>query len=457
MQIQLRALVFLFVPVLGLNSCSKDREVDNWRMPEPAVVSEKEPVIETAQATGERVLAFSSAGRRLLPEDAALRFAAAGETPDWVRLDVQSNCSYEGRFYLQTLQLGPHASIGLKNLWPAQLWQAVSNADLQKSECDFKFTATNKAGSTHEFSLDRVKLKNFAGADERAIESSFSAQKPLVGATQEANRLFLNFTNAFASSDEVRLVCGKEAVATTIEAASRSSYPLEGLMQLMGLHGRQSCRLIVSSAPAAGDAIAFRLTDDLPFKFPSVVVSVRTELPFALQTVTTARPNIPLIRFIVSNETDEPALLAPLAANEAAIRLVAVSQGRLSEQGTSNQVALNVFIDGQPQGPSPIAVPAHGQIVIELNVAQNTLVNCLATAYDVAIMGLRFGFLDPLTLTQLDHASEAQGTAILKIPPSTLANPSMSVVFPSSQPDWGLDLQGQTIQRLEPPQKFCGM
>lgn len=331
------------VPVLGLFSCSKDK--DEWTLNEPMIVSsgETEP------------MGVSQASRRAFSSDAHLVF----EDGAWSSLDVVAVCDLAGQFYEEQLTTTFRREIPLKSLWPASLLKNSNNAQLVQSQCDLRFVARTENGSSHDFELKRVHLLNFAATDRA---QTFSAQKAITSdeATLTNSSEFLK-TLVKESPDgaTTTLACGNDSVSVSALEASRDGNIVRTLIRRLNLRGQRTCRFIVETAKTGLND--FEMTDEVAIQFPKIPVS------FAWRFPQLARPQgmrtgagLFVLVGVLKNEGTDPTVLTIPRTTSLNIRSIALGnlvQGFASSQTFfEGEVGPNLAFVSQLTGPPYVIV-----------------------------------------------------------------------------------------------------
>lgn len=444
MKTRFKVIVLIFVPILGLLSCSKDPKVDSWQMSEP-----------TIEAAGQPPLTVRAASRRTLPADSALKFS--GEI--WSTLQVKSTCDYNGKPFQSEAAISYRDTLTLKSLWPATLWKTFSDTELAKSECAFSFLVTTASGSTQTFSLESVKLASFVNANFAAKLSTLS----LTGVSSSSQPAFVDavrsLTDTVSDDGQMTLRCANASATMTIRAAARTPNAVQSLMNQLGLHGRQLCRFIVSEANSGRDVSKFEMTNEIFTKFPAVTLTTLVEFPMRSAIEMLQQPKLNLINIKISNPGDASTFVRVDVPSSYGRRLVYRPryQSRDMAAGGIYESAATRFSHLVTDSSGAAQIAASDQIRSfeikpgeTLSVAFHSAnVDPIAIALGIAqsnglevnsFLGFRFGFDRPIRVVQSDSVNFDDVQTLVGFPSPGGESLPLSTVFNSWRSELGDEL-----------------
>ena len=439
MKTRFTVFLLIFVPVLGLTSCSKDLKPDSWQMSEP-----------TVEASGQPPLSVRAASRRILPGDSALKFSGDA----WTSLNVASNCRYGGALFKSEATVGYRETLTLKSLWPAPLWKTFSTTELVASECDFSFTATNVNGSTQSFILDQVKLDSFQSTAFQSKIATFAA-----GSTNSPNQTaFTEAVRALSDdiSDEgqITLKCGAASASMSLRAASRTTNPTQALMNQIGLQGRQMCRFIVAEANSGRDLSKYEVTGDVSMKFPAVTLVTSVDYPIS-NRISDGQDQKSFSKIAIRNpgttstfvKVDVPEQLSYKMIYRQSWTSGPIAAGQLYESDRIFRGPIAADINGATQITAAGSVrvfelKANETLQIEVKFADydrisQILITSERSGNSGSFLGFRYGVNRPLYVIQSDAISFADPQTLFEIASPGVDVLPFSMVFQAFRSEFG--------------------
>ncbi len=446
MQNRFNVVVLLFVPILGLNSCSK--KSDDWQM--------TEPVIESATA---EPLKLESASSRTLAGDSALTFVGA----PWQSLTVKSVCKANDQTFENAAHTTFASSILLRHLWPPQLWKSLSNNQLTASECSFSFEATNSLGSTQTFQLSKVRLTTFTSSfDQEKIKTMSAAAPDLdLQASTQFSEAVTTLSERMSDAAEISMVCADQMVSAPMASVLRSASFVQSMMNKLGLRGQRQCRFLAFDAKKDGIQV-FELSEDLPIRFPKVAISVTTRSTGRLGAAGLGNANVLVVE--MTNRSDASTVIS--------VPLETLVNFKLLVNGThSNQS--KIYAGDVETMAAIVSVGAGSPVVADGTSQRFTLGPNETRAIEIAFIddnaarlcfigdttgvnpgppsiGFQFGFRDGFIIRQLD-AEDSAGEVTLELPKPSSNRLVSSTVFELRRADLGVDISEAQIAHGEIP------